>query len=528
MKLREILLQLPPETLESLAREKLSQVTDIRLPHNALVDELAEILGSYAYVKGQVALRHPPCFAILNLLLSAPGNALPTEGLRQAVQDETERMIVLASRSPVFPKPKNYALYLKMLAAAWESDEEINPSEANMLRVLREELGISLMEHLIIEHHPDLHRFWRNEQAYENERNHLRRAGMLFSVEGRHTLAEDTVVLIRRAWGMELSSEQYGRLLDVLSNEDLRRILESEGLNVSGTAREKKERVFENYVSPRAAMEAVHIDGLREATRTLGCRPYGAKEEVIENLLDWLDTDEDLKAQAAAAAAAAAEAAQQPDQPPAPEPRLLSKDAFTDLLRRLTNESLYDAVAHLPGLRKSGSKDERAKRLLDSPYSEHTILEKVTNTELHSVCKELGLIPYGPKEEKIGRLIDAYRNFKPPAPAEASNIIGSSEKEAVDGVQPSVAPVESQLPQLPSVRADFPFLTGAEHVVLSYLLDFKSLSDLELEKLIQRFALPWILPKAEMDEMIKKLRSRGRDVIRVRALGDHNIYELAS
>ena len=64
--------------------------------------------------------------------------------------------------------------------------------------------------------------------------------------------------------------------------------------------------------------------------------------------------------------------------------------------------------------------------------------------------------------------------------------------------------------------------------MFSYLQDFKSLTDPELEKLIQRFALPWILPKAQMDDLIKKLRANGRGVIRVRGLGDHNIYELMS
>ena len=162
MKLRDILQQLPTEALEALARERLAQVVDIRLPHAVLVDELAEVLGSSAYVTTQVAFRHPPCFAILNLLMNSPDFALPSEGFRQKVQEETERMIALASRAPIFPKPKQYNLYLKMLSAAWEYEEDINPSEANLLRVLREQLTISVMEHFVVEHHPELHRFWRN------------------------------------------------------------------------------------------------------------------------------------------------------------------------------------------------------------------------------------------------------------------------------------------------------------------------------------------------------------------------------
>jgi hypothetical protein len=523
MKLRAILQQQPQESLEKLARENLSEIVDIRLPHTVLVDELAEVLASSAYVGAQISRRHPPCFAILNLLINAPNFTLPGEGFRQKVQEETGQMIALASRTPIFPKPKQYPLYLKMLSGAWAFENEINPSEANLLRVLRDELGISLMEHFVIEHHPDLHRFWRSEQAYENERNHLRNAGLLYLVEERHTLAEETVILIRRAWGFELSVLQFRRLLDVLSNEDMRSILESERLNVSGSAEEKKSRIFENYVLPRGALESVHIDVLRQAARRLGCRPYGAKDEVIENILDWLDSDEDLKAQAAAQTAAISES-----KDIAPEARELSNDALGDLLRRLTNEWLYDILSHLPGQRKSGSKDDRVKRLLESPFSERTILSELTNDALHELCRQRDLNPHGPKEEKIARLIEGYRHFMPVSPSMVNNVPAGFAGETAR-ISPLSSPIPSpavQLPQLPSVRAEYPFLNEAEQTVLSYLLDFKSLSDPELEKLVQRFALPWILPKAQMGELVEKLRANGRDIVRVRSLADHNIYQI--
>ena len=524
MKLRGILQQLSQESLENLARGKLSQVVDIRLPRTVLVDELAEVLASSAYVTTQVALRNPPCFAILNLLMNAPDFAVPAEGFRQKVQEETDRMVALASRSPIFPKPKQYDIYLKMLSSAWAFEDDINPSEANLLRVLRGELGISQMEHFVIEHHPDLHRFWRSEQAYENERNHLRNAGVLFLVGERHTLAEETAVLIRRAWGFELSLVQFRRLLDAVSNEDMRKILDNEGLNVSGSSEEKKARIVENYVLPRAALEFVHIESLRQAARTLGCRPYGAKDEVIENILDWLDSDEDLKAQAAAQTVAATEPKEI-----VPEARELSNDALADLLRRLTNEGLYDVLSHLPRQRKAGSKDERVKRLLESPYSERTMLAEVTNEALHELCRQLDLTPYGPKEEKITRLIEAYSHFTPQSPSLAINVAlasNSGDTTIISLPLSPAAPPDAQLPRLPSVRAEYPFLDEVEQTVLSYLLDFKSLSDPELEKLVQRFALPWILPKAQMSELVEKLKTNGRDIVRVRSLADHNIYQV--
>jgi hypothetical protein len=529
MKLKGILQQLPQDAVESLARQRLSQVTDIRLPHTVLVDELAEVFGTSAYVTAQVGLRHPPCFGILHLLLNAPDFSLPAEGFRQKVQEETERMVALANRNPLFPKPKQYGLYLKMLVAAWELDNDINPSEANLLRALRSELGISLMEHFVIEHHTELHRFWQTDQAYENERNHLRNACILFSVEGQYVLPEETVILIRRAWGIELSGLQFQRLLDVLTNEDLRNILDSEGLNISGKADERKTRILDNYVLPRAALEAVNIESLREAARTLRCRPYGAKDEVIENILDCLDSDDDLRAKAEVEAQAAAEAAAKAEEEVVvPETRELSAVALSDLLGRLTNESLYDILSRLPGQRKSGSKEDRAKRLLDSTFSERTLLTKLNNEALHDVCRQLGLNPYGPKEEKITRLLEAYRSFTPSTPNPVINCAFTAKPVADTSASsaPAAAP-EVQLPRLRSVRTDFPFLNESEQIVLSYLLDFKSLTDPELEKLVQRFALPWFLPKAQMAELIAKLTANGREIVQVRALGDHNIYQTA-
>lgn len=430
-------------------------------------------------------------------------------------------MVELASRRPIFPKPKKYDFYLRMLAAAWEYDSDINPSEANMLRVIREELGISLMEHFVIEHHPDLHRFWNTEAAYETERSLLRSSGIVFAIEDQYIIPEEIVVLIRRAWGYELSDPQYRRLLDVLSNDDLKKILDKEGLGISGTASEKKDRILENYVLPRASLEAVGIEGLRDAARSLACKAGGVKEELIDNLIDWLDCDEDLKAHTAQ------EAEGQEEIQVINEERELSVEALIDLLRRLTNESLYDLLSRLPRQRKSGNKEQRINNLLASPFSERTILLKLTNEVLHELCKQIGINAYGIKDEKINRIIEGYKNYTPPSPSSYSNTLGLNEiQKKSDSTFSSPFPPEAQLRLLSSVRSEFNYLDNAEQIVLSYIMEFKSLAEPELDRLIQRFALPWYLPKAQMTELINKLRINGHDMVQVRALGDNNIYQI--
>ncbi len=517
MKLRTALQQLPQDALESLARQRLSQVTDIRLPQSVLIDELAEALSSSGYVTNCIVLRHPPCFAILHLLMNAADFSLPTETFSQLVKAETQRMIGLASRKPIFPKPKRYDFYLRMLYSAWEFDSDINPCEANLLRTLRDELGISLMEHFVIEHHPDLHRFWNTENAYENERTYLRNAGLIFAIHDQYLIPDEIVVLIRRTWGYELSGNQYLRLLDVLGNDDLRKILDQEGLGISGTAAERKSRILENYVLPRAALEAIGIEGLREAARALSCRPSGLKGEIIENLIDWLDCDRDVEARAHQEAEES-----QTVIDISPENREISKEALADLLRRLTNESLYDILSRLPGQRKSGNKDQRISTLINGPFSERTMLLKLTNEVLQDICRQIGIDPYGIKDEKIKRIVEGYKNYTPPT-------LGSgSQQDGSDLATPVQFPPEAQLSHLPSIKSNYGFLDNSEQIVLSYIVEFKSLSDPELDKLVQRFALPWFLPKAQMTELIGKLKANGHDLIRILAVGDSNIYQIIS
>ncbi len=522
MKLRPVLQQLSPDALESLAKQRLSQVTDIRLPSSVLVDELAESLTSFAYISNNVILRHPPSFAIIYLILNSQDYCLPVENFASRVRDETNRMISLASRQPVFSKPKEYAFYLKILISAWEFDADINPSEANLLRALREELKITLMEHFVIEHHPDIHRFWASESAYETERNHLRNSGILYTVEDCYCIPEEIVFLIRRAWGFDLSIPQFQRLLESLNNDDLKRILESEGLGVSGTSQEKRARIIDNYVLPRTALESLGIENLRTVARGLQCRAAGNKDDLIDGLLDWLDSDEDIKILAEQNTAAI-----QKEEPIVSEQKELSPDSWRELLRHMTNETLYDLLSKLPDHPRGGNKERRIDTISNSPYGERTILAKLSNETLQELCRQIRINPYGVKEDKVGRILVAYKNYIPPgiiAKPEAFNL--DEDENAVRVENASPIPLASQLRLLPSVKIEFEFLDESEQIVLSYLMDFKSMSDPELEKLIQRFRLPWILPKAQMSELVEKLNNNGRNIIDTRALGDHNIYEI--
>src|SRR5688572_7025832 len=99
MKLADLLASLGQDELERLAHVHVR--TDEPLSRPALLNVIEGVLRSYRFVQEFVADRQPPTFAILTLLLDAPGFALPTSGFREAVDEETRRMCDLVASGEI-------------------------------------------------------------------------------------------------------------------------------------------------------------------------------------------------------------------------------------------------------------------------------------------------------------------------------------------------------------------------------------------------------------------------------------------
>ena len=67
--------------------------TDEKLPRPQLCNFLEGALRSYRFVNDFIINRQPPTFAILTLLLDAPGYELPKDGFRDRVMTETRRLV---------------------------------------------------------------------------------------------------------------------------------------------------------------------------------------------------------------------------------------------------------------------------------------------------------------------------------------------------------------------------------------------------------------------------------------------------
>jgi len=521
MKIEEILTTYPIDILEQLAANKVLDIGHIRLPKDVLIEELTGIINKLSYVDKAISFRNPPSFQIMDLILNALDFKIPVKGFKDKVIESTENFINKAKQTDWVKSKKNYSLYLKMLQTAWESDSKIDSSETILLNTLRDGLNISFKEHIVLEHHEELVKFWNTDNYYEKERNYLISIGIVYPIDEYYVIPESIGKFIRKTWGMDLNNEQYARILSYLANNDLSDILAENELHVSGASTQKVQRIIENFISPRKALLPLSVESLRNLARNSGSIVSGTKEDVIENLIDFFDDDEDLKLKET----------DKEIEVFIPEQKILNHDNFTKLFNLLSNEQLYNIADCLKKIKRSGNKDSRIANLWGSSYNEKTMLNQLSNTELYILCEKNGLKLSGPKTEKINRLIEAASNLETITP----NTIDENESNPIDLIKTSandqIFNSQDNIPvkniQLLSSE-EFPFLETDELTVLSWIKDLKSVNEYELDRLIARHNLSWFFPRTQIENLKGKLVTNNKDVLSIRHVGDYCIYEYIS
>src|SRR5262249_13772117 len=149
--------------------------------------------------------RQPPTFAILTLLLDAPGYELPNEGFRDRVMMETRRIANLIDTGELLARDSEFELYRQALYEARQSDLDLNSSEAALLALLRRKLGVAQVEHFLTEHHRDLREFWDKADCFDHEENALRCAGIVFVREEKVLIPEDVAPATWQTLGIDMS-----------------------------------------------------------------------------------------------------------------------------------------------------------------------------------------------------------------------------------------------------------------------------------------------------------------------------------
>ncbi|TGG95040.1 hypothetical protein E4656_01020 [Natronospirillum operosum] len=516
----EVLKQSTDEGLDHLAKDKLDEVANVRLPRIIVEQEIAAALGSFSYVAGVLSASYPPTYAFLKLLMEEPDHAVSAAGFRERVLRRTDELTVWVESGAGLPGHKDYGLYRTMLAAAWEDEQRVNESEARMLEALREALGMSMREHLLIEHHPEIRRLWDGSKAYESARNYLLSRGIVLALDEQYILADEVRLQIRRYWGMELHDADYRVLLDQLTGAHLRGALEAHGLPLSGSKDERIERLVQGLISPSSVLEMLSLADLKDLARGLGMQVSLVKAELVSRIIAHFDHPPEHTD-------AEEEVVQEVEEEP---PRKLGAEELYGLLSTFSGNLLYEMLAAL-GLPRSGTKADRISRLVESPYSEYTMFQQLRRKDLVAICRKMNLPIYGLKDEVIERLCAA------PAPEEeealeAAVVTDSVMPVAAEEDQPALqesgrdkAVSASAVPGFEYAFQNYPMLAEDQQVMLALTREARSLTERDVQRVAERHGLGWMLPKAHMAELLRKLAEVGPPPIRIRSAGSSNIYE---
>ncbi|HIK75901.1 MAG TPA: hypothetical protein EYG00_14560 [Alcanivorax sp.] len=522
MQLKDILVSYPQEGLDQLARDKLDDIANVRLPRAVVEQEIANALSSFSYIAEVLAGSQPPAYAFLKLLMEAPDHTVLAEGYREDVIKRTDELTRWVASGEGLAAGKSYDLYRALLQAAWEDDGRINASEAYLLEALRNRLGLSMREQLLLEHHPDIRPLWESARVYESARNYLLARGLVLTVQDRYVLADEVRLQIRRYWGMELHDSDYRTLLGQLTGSDLRRVLEASGLPLSGSKEERQERLVSGLVAPSFALDCLSGNELKELTRSLGLPTSLSKAELITQLIARFDSPDLQQAHS--------------NGTNADQPRMLDDDSLHTLLLRLSGNQLYEILAGL-GLPRSGTKSDRARQLVTSSYSELAMLDQLRGRELARLCRKQGLPVSGLKDELIERLVtapprdseseeDEIAMLKVPAPDEHSAAPAEPFEPAVEPRGSCEQPSNNaSVKGTDEIVARYPGLRPDQNIILALLREARSLNERDIQRLATRHELGWMLPKAHMAELLRTLEGHGDSPVRVRSTGSANIYE---
>ncbi|KQC14850.1 MAG: hypothetical protein APR63_13230 [Desulfuromonas sp. SDB] len=528
MKILEILDKYSDATIDQLSTDKVDESANLRLPRNIIIQEISAALSSLTYVAGALAPSRPPTYAFIRILLDAENYLLPIEGFQENVLKLTKEMTRKADTGSGLTPGKNYQLYLNVLKNAWEHENKIDRSEAFLLETLRKELNIWTREHLLLEHHPDVRRLWDQANAYISARNHLLITGLVLTYQNNYVIAEEVAVQIRRAWGIELGRNDYFRLLSSIKRNQIHRVLEKIGLPVSGNKEQKTQTVLDSLIPPNEFLYTLHIDELRDFCRDNGIQVSGTKVEVISNIIEFYDNKKDLIEEK--------EVEIQSPFPENPEEREITNDVFSKLLLNLTNDQLYDILSQ-SFLKTSGTKEEKVNRLIDSPWSERTLLNKLRRIDLSELCKKLNIRVSGVKRELIERLIEGASTLfneatlkaveqDQEASMEAKGVKDELEKEKFES--PIITKTRIDKPKgYMEISKDFPELDEDEKIILSLIKETRSLTEHDIERASSRHGLGWFLIKAHMSEMTNKLKNMNKNPLNIRSVRSINIYEWA-
>jgi hypothetical protein len=518
MKLLSILEGYETSLLDKLSADKVDVAISLRLPQPVIVQEIISALSSQSYISDKILYARPPAFAILNLILQSPSFMVDVEGFRAEVLEYIKELSSRAAQAKSWQE-KNPKLYIKILKRAWENDGLIDKSEANILELVKVELGIWDREHFTLMHDPSILSLWDIEQEYYLARNFLLATGIILTHDNKYIIADEVATQIRKTFGVELMDDSYKRLLSSLNRDALVQALMYYDLNISGLKDVMIGRLLNCLIPPADILGLFHLESLRELCRQENIQSSGAKNTVIANIIQFFDEGMDLRLNQTEDPI--------PTVPPEPEVREMLSDVYSKVLMNLTGQQLYD-ILHQNAMMTSGSKEEKVKRILDSYKSERSTFNFLRKEDLTQLCRKLTLPVSGAKQELVDRILDYV-----PIVVHSDLQIEQDAPEMITPVIPQLNEVETVAKTTPinlplnweEMNAKFPNLGQDEKIILAVLKEAKSITEQDLARIVTKYKLGWFLHKAHMAELMAKLKREDKPYIHIKSIQNNNIYQ---
>lgn len=522
MKLSPILAAYDNSLLDHISSDKIDQAITLRLPPEVVIQEVISALSSQSYISGKVVYSKPPTFSILNLILQSPDFMVEAEGFREKVLTYVEELSQRAAQSKTTHN-KNPQLYIKILKRAWESDGVIDKNEANILELIKQELGIWDREHFILTHDSSIIRLWNIDEEYHQARNYLLSTGIVLTYDNKYVIADEVAVQIRKAFGIEIMDDSYQRLLSNLNKEDLALVLDFYKFNISGSKDILVERLMSSLIPPGEVLGILHLESLRDLCRRKNIQISGLKNTVIDNIIQYFDADKDLHIDPPKIA--------EPVMPPQPELREMNPEIYSKVLLNLTGQQLYD-ILHQASFMTSGSKEDKVKRILDCYLSERSVFNHLRKEDLVILCRRFALQLSGSKQELVDRILDYDPQPAMPIASEVQEqpilpVNIETIEQGAAKISVTIEPVS-----LPSnwneINSSYRELQYDEKIILAIAKEAKSVTEQDIERIVLKYKLGWFLHKAHMAEMIAKLKRSNKSCIQIKSVQNTNIYQWAA
>jgi hypothetical protein len=521
MKLIDILTTYDTGSLDQISADKVDEVLNLRLPPSVITQEIISALSSQSYISQKILYSKPPSFAILNLVLQSPGYIVEIEGFKALVLEYIKQLTTKAAQRKSM-NDKNTKLYVKILQRAWENDGMVDKNEANILDLLKQELGIWEREHFILMHDESIISLWNIEQEYNVIRNQLLSSGVMLTSGSKYVIADEVAIQIRKTFGIEIMDDAFKRLLVKLNREDLAQILGYYQLNTSGTKEVQVERLWSSLIPPADMLDRVNLENLREFCRRENIPLSGSKSTVISHIIQHFDEGKDL----------VQEQLSEPENilPPEPELREMDAEIYGKVLSNLTGQQLYD-ILYQVGFMTSGSKEEKVKRILDSYLSERSAFNYLRKEDLAHLCRRFSLPVSGSKRELTDRILDYVPSAVSVNPFNEHQDVVSNETSTAQLSNEKEIEVTSEAIGLPTgfeeISTRFAELEQDEKIVLAVLKEAKTLTEQDLERIVTKYQLGWFLYKAKMAELIAKVKRDSYPIIQIKSVQNSNIYQWA-